>query len=110
MHAPTDREQFQTWLGGVRALHEVWHHADRGRDHRAGAPAYPASSAEMWQELTDARTDEFRNSRLRNDSDVEGALDGATVIEAGFSNLFFSQPVTTSSAPNRPPSRDPTPR
>lgn len=29
------------------------------------APDFPASSTEMWQALTDARTEEFRNSRLR---------------------------------------------
>ena len=53
-------------------------------------PDYPASSAEMWQALADARTDEFRNSRLRDDGDVEAALDGATVIEAEYRAPFLA--------------------
>ena len=53
-------------------------------------PDYPASSAEMWQALADARTDEFRNSRLRDDGDVEAALDGATVIEAEYRTPFLA--------------------
>lgn len=53
-------------------------------------PDYPASSAEMWQALSDARTDEFRNSRLRDDGDVEAALDGATVIEAEYRSPFLA--------------------
>lgn len=47
-------------------------------------PDYPASSAEMWQALAEARTEEFQNSRLRHDGDVEAALNGATVIEADY--------------------------
>ncbi|WP_121632013.1 xanthine dehydrogenase family protein molybdopterin-binding subunit [Tropicibacter alexandrii] len=47
-------------------------------------PDYPASSAEMWQALAEARTEEFQNSRLRDDGDVEAALNGATVIEADY--------------------------
>lgn len=47
-------------------------------------PDYPASSAEMWQALAEARTDAFRDSRLRDDGDVEAALTGATVIEADY--------------------------
>lgn len=47
-------------------------------------PDYPASSAEMWQALAEARTNAFRDSRLRDDGDVEAALNGATVIEADY--------------------------
>jgi isoquinoline 1-oxidoreductase beta subunit len=53
-------------------------------------PDYPASSSEMWQALSDARTDEYRNSRLRDDGDVETALDGATVIEAEYRSPFLA--------------------
>ncbi|SLN26087.1 Isoquinoline 1-oxidoreductase subunit beta [Roseivivax jejudonensis] len=53
-------------------------------------PAYPASSAAMWQVLADARTDEFRNSRLRDDGDIKAALDGATVIEAEYRSPFLA--------------------
>jgi isoquinoline 1-oxidoreductase beta subunit len=44
----------------------------------------------MWQALSDARTDEFRNSRLRDDGDVEAALNGATVIEAEYRAPFLA--------------------
>lgn len=54
------------------------------------APDYPASSTEMWQALSDARTDEFRNSRLRDDGDVEATLNGATVIEAEYRAPFLA--------------------
>lgn len=47
-------------------------------------PDYPAISAEMWQALAEARTDAFRDSRLRDDGDVDAALNGATVIEADY--------------------------
>lgn len=53
-------------------------------------PDYPASSAEMWQALSDARIDEYRNSRLRDDGDVEAALYGATVIEAEYRSPFLA--------------------
>jgi isoquinoline 1-oxidoreductase beta subunit len=53
-------------------------------------PDYPASSAEMWQALSDAHADEFRNSRLRDDGDVEAALNGATVIEAEYRAPFLA--------------------
>lgn len=53
-------------------------------------PDYPASSAEMWQALSDARTDEYRNSRLRDDGDVEAALEGSTVIEAEYRSPFLA--------------------
>lgn len=53
-------------------------------------PEYPASSAEMWQALINARTDAFRNSRLRDDGDVEAALADATVIEAEYRSPFLA--------------------
>ncbi|WP_375554065.1 molybdopterin cofactor-binding domain-containing protein [Roseovarius mucosus] len=53
-------------------------------------PDHPASSAEMWQALSAARTDAFRNSRLREDGDVEAALAGATVIEAEYRTPFLA--------------------
>ena len=54
------------------------------------APDYPASSAEMWQVLEDAHTDENRNSRLRDDGDVEGALNGGDIIEAEYRTPFLA--------------------
>lgn len=48
------------------------------------APNYPASSAEMWQVLHDAHTEDNRNSRLRNEGDVETALAGAEIIKAEY--------------------------
>lgn len=48
------------------------------------APDYPASSVEMWQVLHDAHTEDNRNSRLRNEGDVETALAGAEIIEAEY--------------------------
>lgn len=54
------------------------------------SPDYPASSAEMWKVLSDARTEKFRNSRLRDDGDVENALAGATVIEAEYRAPFLA--------------------
>jgi isoquinoline 1-oxidoreductase beta subunit len=53
-------------------------------------PDYPASSAEMWRALDDAHVEENRNSRLRDDGDVEGALDGAEVIEAEYRAPFLA--------------------
>ena len=34
MHAPPDPEQFQPRTGGVRTVHGIRHHADRGGNHR----------------------------------------------------------------------------
>ena len=53
-------------------------------------PDYPASSAEMWKALSDARTEDHRNSRLRNDGDVDAALAGATVIAAEYRAPFLA--------------------
>lgn len=54
------------------------------------APDYPASSAEMWQALDNAHTEENRNSRLRDDGDVEEALGGAEIIEADYRAPFLA--------------------
>jgi isoquinoline 1-oxidoreductase beta subunit len=48
------------------------------------APDYPASSAEMWQVLDDAHTEDNRNSRLRDAGDVESALAEAENIETEY--------------------------
>lgn len=53
-------------------------------------PDYLASSTEMWQALSNARTDEFRNSRLRDEGDVEAALEDTTVIEAEYRAPFLA--------------------
>jgi isoquinoline 1-oxidoreductase beta subunit len=53
-------------------------------------PDYPASSAEMWQALSDARTEEFRDSRLRDDGDVEAALAVSDQIEAEYRAPFLA--------------------
>ena len=54
------------------------------------APDYPASSAEMWQVLEDAHTEDNRNSRLRDDGDVEFALNGGEIIEAEYRTPFLA--------------------
>lgn len=36
MHAAADPEQLEPGTGNLRAVHGIWHHADRGRDHRPG--------------------------------------------------------------------------
>jgi len=54
------------------------------------APDYPASSAEMWQVLEDAHTEDNRNSRLRDDGDVEFALIGGEIIEAEYRTPFLA--------------------
>ena len=53
-------------------------------------PDYPASSAEMWQALDDAHVEENRNSRLRDDGDVEGALAGAEIIAAEYRTPYLA--------------------
>lgn len=52
------------------------------------APDYPATSAEMWRIIQDAGTDAHRNSRLRDDGDVAGALSGDGVITAEYRSAF----------------------
>jgi isoquinoline 1-oxidoreductase beta subunit len=54
------------------------------------APDYPASSTEMWEALSAAHIEENRNSRLRDDGDVEGTLTGAGVIEAEYRTPFLA--------------------
>ncbi len=44
----------------------------------------------MWQVLDDAHTEENRNSRLRDDGDVERALAGAEIIEAEYRTPFLA--------------------
>ncbi len=53
-------------------------------------PDYPSSSAEMWQTLSESRTEDFRNSRLRDDGDVEDALAGAELVEAEYRTPFLA--------------------
>ncbi len=57
-------------------------------------PDYPASSAEMWQALDDAHTEKYRNSRLRDDGDVDGTLEGAAngaqIITAQYRSPFLA--------------------
>ncbi|MEO0327833.1 MAG: molybdopterin cofactor-binding domain-containing protein [Pseudomonadota bacterium] len=53
-------------------------------------PDYPASSAEMWRVLEDAHVEENINSRLRDDGDVENALDGADVVRAEYRVPFLA--------------------
>ncbi|MGB3406039.1 MAG: molybdopterin cofactor-binding domain-containing protein [Jannaschia sp.] len=54
------------------------------------APDYPASSAEMWQVLDDAHTEDNRNSRLRDDGDVEAALAGAEIVAAEYRTPYLA--------------------
>jgi isoquinoline 1-oxidoreductase beta subunit len=51
-----------------------------------GAAPYPKTSAEMFQVVAESFTDERRDSRLRNDGDVDEALAaaGAGVVEAEY--------------------------
>ncbi len=57
-------------------------------------PNYPASSSEMWQVLEDANTEDNRNSRLRNEGDVDdvlaGAVNGASSITAEYRSPFLA--------------------
>lgn len=53
-------------------------------------PDYPASSAEMWQALDDAHVEARRNSRLRDDGDIEGVLGGAQIIAAEYRAPFLA--------------------
>lgn len=53
-------------------------------------PDYPASSALMWQALDAAHGEARRDSRLRDDGDVEGALKGAKVIRAEYRAPFLA--------------------
>jgi isoquinoline 1-oxidoreductase beta subunit len=61
------------------------------------APPYPPSSAEMWEALSDAHTEDRLDSRLRDDGDVEAALAGAEVLEAEYRTPYLAH------APLEPP-------
>ena len=45
---------------------------------------YPATSDEMWEAVGRAFNPEFKDSRFKNDGDVEVALNGTDVIEAEY--------------------------
>lgn len=47
-------------------------------------PDYPASSDAMWAALEAAHTEDHRDSRLRDDGDVEAVLAQADIVEAEF--------------------------
>lgn len=50
-----------------------------------GPGPYPATSAEMWDLLKKSATEELRDSRFRDDGDVEGALSNtSTVVKAEY--------------------------
>ncbi|MGC9371358.1 MAG: molybdopterin cofactor-binding domain-containing protein [Paracoccaceae bacterium] len=55
-----------------------------------GAPAYPATSGEMRQALAGAMTAENRDSRFRDDGDVENALFEGTAILAEYSVPYLA--------------------
>ncbi|MEO1082595.1 MAG: molybdopterin cofactor-binding domain-containing protein [Pseudomonadota bacterium] len=54
------------------------------------APDYPASSEEMWRVLEDAHCEENVNSRLRDDGNVDAALDAGQAIEAEYRVPFLA--------------------
>jgi isoquinoline 1-oxidoreductase beta subunit len=49
-----------------------------------GAAPYPATSEEMWDALGASFDEELRDSRFKDDGDVEGALADAEVLEAEY--------------------------
>jgi len=56
-----------------------------------GPAPYPASSAEMWDRLTEAVDDEaFQDSRLRDEGDVESVHRDADVLEAEYRTPFMA--------------------
>ena len=56
-----------------------------------GPAPYPATSAEMWDKLTEAVDNEkFQDSQLRNDGDVVAAHKDADVFEAEYRTPFVS--------------------
>ncbi|MEO1480916.1 MAG: molybdopterin cofactor-binding domain-containing protein [Myxococcota bacterium] len=56
-----------------------------------GPAPYPATSAEMWEKLNEAiDNEEFQDSQMRNDGDVEAAQKGADVLEAEFRTPLMS--------------------
>ncbi|WP_299294503.1 molybdopterin cofactor-binding domain-containing protein [uncultured Tateyamaria sp.] len=63
----------------------------------ADAP-YPAEMEEHWQTLSDSFIEDRRDSRMRDDGDVDAALDGAEVIEAEYRAPYLAhaplEPIT----------------
>lgn len=56
-----------------------------------GPAPYPATSAEMWDRLTEAVDNEaFRDSRMRDDGDVESAREKGEVLEAEYRTPLMS--------------------
>lgn len=49
-----------------------------------GAAPYPAEMDDHWKALSDSFTPDLVDSTLRDDGDIEAALDGAEVIEAEY--------------------------
>ncbi|MGB5325419.1 MAG: molybdopterin cofactor-binding domain-containing protein [Pseudomonadales bacterium] len=64
-----------TWRAfrAVNAIECQWGDAD-----------YPASSGEMWDVLANSFDRDYRDSRFKNEGDVEQALQGGTVLEAEY--------------------------
>ncbi|PIB24110.1 isoquinoline 1-oxidoreductase [Amylibacter kogurei] len=54
------------------------------------APDYPASSDEIWQVLENAISDEYQDTRNRDDGDVETALADGDVLEAQYRIPFLA--------------------
>jgi hypothetical protein len=61
VHAPADAEQLQPGAGGLRAVLRLGHHADRGRDDRAGLPF----AVELDPAYVDVAVRAGRRSRAR---------------------------------------------
>ncbi|MEM7675180.1 MAG: molybdopterin cofactor-binding domain-containing protein [Myxococcota bacterium] len=56
-----------------------------------GPAPYPATSAQMWEKLSEAVDNEaFQDSRMRNDGDVEAVQKDAEVFEAEYRTPFVS--------------------
>lgn len=49
-----------------------------------GPGPYPATSQELWDKIKASRTEKFRDSRVRDDGDVESALADGNVISAEY--------------------------
>lgn len=62
-----------------------------------GDGPYPASTDAMWAVLSEAHTEANLDSRMRDDGDVEGALEQAEVLEAEYRTPYLSH------APMEPP-------
>ena len=53
-------------------------------------PNYPRTSAEMWRVLEDAHNDDNIDSRLRDEGDVDAALEEAEAVEAEYRAPFLA--------------------